>query len=264
MPPGGGTAPPTGRGSGAALQHGAAATHGSAPLAPVPVAAGPRAQIAPQLIAPRDGRATRRHGRGTRSAAHGRVFGAGPGVRVDWFGTLSRGLPRTRADLRYRAVRAPERALWLVLIDGSASMLRHGALAAAKSVALALLVAARRAGARVRVWSFREGRVEPVLDDSHRPDARARALHALPGGGSTPLLHALEQALAHCARTGHGEAARLYVLTDGRSRERPTRRAPSGSVVIDCERGPVRVGRAAALATELGAVYVAVDTLLRA
>jgi len=95
-----------------------------------------------------------------------------------------------------------------------------------------------------------------------------RAIGELGAGGGTPLRRALLQALSVCQRPafrGDGVSKRLFVLTDGRSREavddlRARCRALE-PCVVDCERGALRLGRARGLAAALAAGYVHVEQL---
>lgn len=176
-------------------------------------------------------------------------------------------------DLRYRARRAPPMQHWVLALDCSASMLRSGALAAAKAAAHAFEVNALKVGAHVSLLSF-QGVGTRLAAPSHAARAtRERAIRELGGGGGTPLAHALQEAFALCQRRPFHAVdvgKRVILLTDGRTREHIEqvaatvlgRRAGNTEfLVIDCERGPIRLGRSAALATALRGRYWHVDAL---
>jgi len=185
---------------------------------------------------------------------------------IDWFGTLIRCPRPSRKDLRRRARPSAPGRLWLILIDCSASMSQTGALPMAKGIAQALTLGATSAGAHVALVSFsgEHARTEFVSNARH---AHLHGVIAeLGAGGGTPLRRALEAALDVCRqpryRAPHVQK-RAFILSDGRTRERvedmahPCRELQP--VVIDCERGAVRLNRARGLCGALGARYFHVD-----
>jgi magnesium chelatase subunit D len=193
---------------------------------------------------------------------------------IDWFATLSRGPRPALSDLRYRIRRGLPEGLWLLAVDCSASMLRSGALSIAKGFASSLAARALGQGRHVALISFggRGARTELVsralsTELTHR--TLERALLELPAGGGTPLRRALETAFAVSRRpayAGSATPARLVLLTDGRTREdvRPLARRTAAlqTIVVDCERGPLRLERALRLASELGATYLRAEPAL--
>jgi magnesium chelatase subunit I len=173
-----------------------------------------------------------------------------------------------QADLRYRARRLPDRQLWVIAIDCSASMRRGGALSAAKSVALSLHERALRLGAHVGLISFRgQGAVREASARAGR-SAFTQAVAALGASGGTPLRIAFREMLALCETQefrGRGVPKRLWLLTDGRSRDdtdMPALPPDSELIVIDCERDRVRLGRASRVADALGGRCLHVDSLI--
>ncbi|MCY1401158.1 hypothetical protein D3C76_940580 [compost metagenome] len=90
-------------------------------------------------------------------------------------------------------------------------------------------------------------------------------LDVLGAGGGTPLLAALAQAnqwLQQRQKRYGGEQQRCLIITDGRIKQWATL-VPLGcpSVLVDIERGPIRLGRARLLAQELQADYQHIDSL---
>lgn len=244
---------------------------GEGALAPVPVRAAAPVSLPAWLGMQRDRNLRgepRRRGRARIRGPRGAPERLGASGAIDWFATLSRA-PRPRlSDLRYRERRAPSAQLCVVALDCSASMLRSGALAAAKSVALAFQAQATRAGAHVAVLAFQGAEARIEVDTGVRQQQRTRALHALGAGGGTPLRAALQQAFALCTSPRFRALAvhkRIVLLTDGRTQESlagfERAREQASLLVIDCERGPVRLGRAGAIAHTLGACSLHVDAL---
>ncbi|GHD03848.1 hypothetical protein GCM10007320_64330 [Pseudorhodoferax aquiterrae] len=142
-------------------------------------------------------------------------------------------------------------------------MAAGGAFARAKGVLLALMEQAYRRRERVALLSFAGARVELRL-----PPRKASAwnddwIAPIGAGGGTPLGPAIAQAAQLLARDG-GEGW-LWLLTDGRSRDRPERPAEAAQLrVIDFEQGRVRLGRAQALAQAWGAEYLPAEAWARA
>jgi magnesium chelatase subunit D len=153
-------------------------------------------------------------------------------------------------------------------MDCSSSMLHHGGLSLAKSVARALELDARESGAQLALVSFRGNDARREASSTLGRAFVARTIENLGGGGGTPLLRALHEArtLARGSRfSGPGVRKRLVLFTDGRSTEPLLDLASLGreleATVIDCERGRVRLGLARRLAGSLGAAYLHVDAL---
>jgi magnesium chelatase subunit ChlD-like protein len=158
--------------------------------------------------------------------------------------------------------------LWVLALDCSLSMLRSGALAAAKGVAHAFEARAVRTGAHVALLSFSGAAARREASTGEHRTTRERALRELGAAGGTPLRAALHEALAVCSgrRFRSPEVQkRIVLLTDGRTREPlselATRDQSIELVLIDCERGALRLGRCASLAHTLGARLLHVDAL---
>jgi magnesium chelatase subunit ChlD-like protein len=191
------------------------------------------------------------------SGARGRRL-AGEGA-VDWFATLLQHPEPRRADLQYRERRGAAHELWLLVLDCSASMVRDGALAAAKGAAHAFEARANRAGAHVALIAFRGAGAHTEVTSRAGRAVLQTGIAALGGGGGTPLRAAVLEAIRVSELPRWRSPAltkRLVLLTDGRSREPvsdlASRAAGLAPLVIDCERGRVRLGRALQLAAALG------------
>lgn len=156
-------------------------------------------------------------------------------------------------------------ALWLIVVDASASTRRHGALRRAKGLLAELLDQARRRRVALALLQADGARPRWFCQGQRAPQAARRWLEQLGAGGGTPLPAALAEAAAWLARrrcSHPGERQQLWLLTDGRLRELPAV-APAAcpALLIDIESGPLRLGRARALAEALGAEYRHIDEL---
>ncbi|MCF5672629.1 VWA domain-containing protein, partial [Pseudomonas syringae] len=144
---------------------------------------------------------------------------------------------------------------------------------------------------RHHALSQAKGLLSQVFDDAYRRRARLALLTAsgntprwqhqglkasaalnpwldgLGAGGGTPLSAALEQAMSWLEQRQQrypSEQHRVLVLTDGRIKQLPALPAFScASLLIDIEKGPIRLGRAKELASSLGADYLHIDELKR-
>lgn len=175
------------------------------------------------------------------------------------------GRPQCREDLLYHLRSRTPHELWLVIVDASASTRRHGALSDAKGLLAQLFDDAYRQRARMAL----------LTASGHAPEWQVQGLKAAKGltgwlaqlgaGGGTPLLAALSEAgqwLQTRRQRYPAEQQRLLVITDGRLK------AIAGLPVLDCpgllvdiERGPIRLGRAKQLALELQLDYRPIDSL---
>nr|WP_246237914.1 VWA domain-containing protein [Pseudomonas akapageensis] len=194
----------------------------------------------------------------------GRTRGGHEGS-VHWLATLLKGRPRQRSDLQWQMRKSAPHELWLIIVDASASTRRHQALSQAKGLLAQVFDQAYRSRARLALLTACG--TEPRWQRHGLKASRALQpwLDALGAGGGTPLLAALAQAnhwLQQRQRRHAQEQQRCLVLTDGRIKEWSAL-APLGcpSVLVDIERGPIRLGRAQQLARELQADYQHIDAL---
>lgn len=150
-------------------------------------------------------------------------------------------------------------ALHLLALDNSGSMRTEGRLARAKAFAASLVDEATRGGAYVAVLLFGGQGVQWLQPAA---PARRSAIHrigGLAGGGGTPLAEGLRQAQRELQafRRRHGAAPRTFwLLTDGRSLERPTRPQAADQIVVVDFDDPLRpLGRCAEWAALWGAEW---------
>nr|WP_223450526.1 VWA domain-containing protein [Pseudomonas sp. GM60] len=185
---------------------------------------------------------------------------------INWPGTLLNGRPRQRQDVLFQLRTRSPHELWLVIVDASASTRRHQALSDAKGLLAQLFDDAYRQRAHLAL----------LTASGHAPKWQVQGLKASSGlrhwldglgaGGGTPLLAALGEAgrwLAVRQKRFPAEQQRLLLVTDGRLKEwsgLPALACPG--LLIDIERGPIRLGRARQLAAELQTDYRHIDELV--
>ena len=179
--------------------------------------------------------------------------------------TLLRGRPRQRGDLAFKTRQSAAQELWLVVVDASASTRRHQALSDAKGLLAQLFddayrqrarVAVMTASGHVPVWQVSGAKAGGALNDW---------LEQLGAGGGTPLLQALQEVaqwLGKRRKQLPQEQQRFLLLTDGRLKAWSTLPAiDCPGLLIDIERGPIRLGRSRQMATELNVDYQHIDGL---
>ncbi|WP_405919243.1 putative cobaltochelatase [Streptomyces longwoodensis] len=186
------------------------------------------------------------------------------------------GLVIRRDDLRQAAREGREGNLVLFVVDASGSMAARQRMSAVKGAVLSLLLDAYQRRDKVGLVTFRGSAADVALPPTSSVDAAAARLESLPTGGRTPLAAGLLKAheVLRVERLRDPARRALVVLvTDGRATGGPEPVALAGraarlfaaeqvaSVVVDCESGPVRLGLAGQLATELGGTAVTLDEL---
>jgi len=167
-------------------------------------------------------------------------------------------------DLRRADQRGKEGNLVLFVVDASASMAARARMGEVKAAILSLLLDAYQRRDKVGLITFRDKGAELVLPPTGSVSHAAHRLETLATGGRTPLAAGIAKA-AQVVRT---ELLRdplrrplIVLITDGRADTRAAARAGAGlrqhdMVVIDCERGVVRLGLAQRLAYDLHAQYL--------
>lgn len=152
--------------------------------------------------------------------------------------------------------------MWLVIIDASASTRRHGALVEAKGVLAALFDRAYRARARVALLKASGNRPQWARQGLKASAALQPWLAALGAGGGTPLAEALalaRQWLARRRRTYPHEQQHCLLVTDGRVHQQGLRPVGCDTLLLDIERGAVRLGRGPGMAQRMAAQYLHID-----
>jgi magnesium chelatase subunit D len=205
---------------------------------------------------------------GTLAIAQTVAAAAARGARVG-----EHGVALAATDLKQHERRGPGACHVLFLVDASGSMATHRRLEAAKGAAMGLLTSSYQRRDEVALMAFRGEGTELVLPFTRHVRSIEQALAEVPTGGRTPLARALVDASILLKSR---EPALLVLLTDGRanvSKEggdpweealvacRSVRGACAGALVVDCESGPIMLGRARALAHLLGAECISLDAL---
>lgn len=152
-----------------------------------------------------------------------------------------------------------------MIVDASASTHRHQALSQAKGVLAQVFDDAYRRRARLALLTA-SGKAPQWKHQGLKASAALQPwLDALGAGGGTPLFAAIEQArewLKMRHQRYPAEHVRLLILTDGRIRDMPQCAGfDCESLLIDIEKGPIRLGRARELAGRLGADYRHIEEL---
>lgn len=177
-------------------------------------------------------------------------------------------------DLRGAHREGREGNLVVFVVDASGSMAARDRLAAVTGAVISLLRDAYQRRDKVAVLTVRGQEATLVLPPTSSVDIAVRRLANMRTGGKTPLAQGLLRAREVVAREQVRDPQcrpMLVLLTDGRATGGvdPVQRAKIAagliaregvaSVVIDCERGMVRLGLAADLSRELGAQYLRLD-----
>ncbi|WP_280266334.1 magnesium chelatase subunit D family protein [Nocardia wallacei] len=230
----------------------------------------------------RRSRAHSRHGRVVRATSDtsaglhllGTVFAAAPHQHAR--GRSAGPLALQAGDLRGAYREGREGNLVIFVVDASGSMAARDRLSAVTGAVVALLRDAYQRRDKVAVITMRGAEAELVLPPTSSVDIAVRRLAALRTGGKTPLAQGLVKAREIVQRERVRDPQRramLVLLTDGRAtggvdpvpraRAAARRLAADGvaAVVVDCERGMIRLGLAADLARDLRATYLQLTEL---
>jgi magnesium chelatase subunit D len=182
-------------------------------------------------------------------------------------------------DLRQAVREGREGNLVLFVVDASGSMAARRRMTAVKGAVLSLLLDAYQRRDKVGLITFRGDGAELALPPTSSVETGAARLRTLPSGGRTPLAAGLLKARDVLRVEGLRDPRRrslLVVVTDGRATHGAdpvgaARRAavllasgaprPAGTIVVDCEDGPVRLGMAVRLAEDLRGVALRLDDL---
>ncbi|MFI5537750.1 VWA domain-containing protein [Nocardia sp. NPDC051900] len=225
----------------------------------------------------RRSRAESRHGRAVRSSTDtssglhllGTVFAAAPHQHAR--GRAAGPLRLAAEDLRGAYREGREGNLVVFVVDASGSMAARDRLSAVTGAVVTLLRDAYQRRDKVAVVTVRGAEAELVLPPTSSVDIAVRRLSGMRTGGKTPLAAGLLKAREIVLRERVRDPRRrpmLVLLTDGRATggADPVPRARAAarllardavtSIVVDCERGMIRLGLAADLARDLRGGYL--------
>ena len=155
----------------------------------------------------------------------------------------------------------------LFVVDASGSMAARARMTEVKGAVLGLLLDAYQRRDKVGLITFRDRGAELVLPPTTSVENAARRLEAIQTGGRTPLAAGLAKAVQVINTERLRDPLRrplILLITDGRADAASAARAGAGLrahdvVVLDCERGPVKLRLAERLAIDLGADYLRLD-----
>ncbi|MDQ0740143.1 VWA domain-containing protein [Pseudomonas sp. W4I3] len=185
--------------------------------------------------------------------------------QINWPGSLLGGRPQRREDLLWHLRSRSAHELWLVIVDASASTRKHQALSDAKGLLAQLFDDAYRQRARMALLTASGQSPRWQVQGLKAAKGLTGWLEQLGAGGGTPLLAALTEAadwLVARRKRYPAEQQRLLVITDGRLKVidgLPLLACPG--LLVDIERGPIRLGRAQALASGLQLDYRHIDSM---
>ncbi|MEC3954346.1 magnesium chelatase subunit D family protein [Nocardia sp. CDC153] len=191
-------------------------------------------------------------------------------------GRLTGPLAFAPGDLRGAYREGREGNLVVFVVDTSGSMAARDRLSAVTNAVVALLRDAYQRRDKVAVITMRGQQAELVLPPTSSVDIAVRRLADLRTGGKTPLAQGLLKARDLIRRERLRDPHRrplLVLLTDGRATggTDPVPRARAAArmlahdavtaMVVDCERGMIRLALARDIATELRAGYLQLTDL---
>ncbi|MFE3443877.1 magnesium chelatase subunit D family protein [Nocardia sp. NPDC059180] len=194
----------------------------------------------------------------------GTVFAAAPHQRAR--GRANGPLRLESDDLRGAYREGREGNLVVFVVDASGSMAARDRLSAVTGAVVTLLRDAYQRRDKVAVITVRGAEAELVLPPTSSVDIAVRRLSGMRTGGKTPLAAGLLKTREVVQRERVRDPRRrpmLVLLTDGRATggTDPVIRARTAArllamdsvtaMVVDCERGMIRLGLAAELAREL-------------
>ena len=170
-------------------------------------------------------------------------------------------------DLRRAERRGKEGNLVLFVVDASGSMAARARMTEVKGAVLGLLMDAYQRRDKVGLITFRGSGAELVLPPTSSVENAAARLDAIATGGRTPLAAGLAKAVQVINTERLRDPLRrplVLLITDGRADSASAARAGAALrghdvVVVDCERGRVKLRLAEKLAVDLGADYLRLD-----
>lgn len=185
----------------------------------------------------------------------------------------------TRGDLHQKVRSGKTGTFLLLVVDASGSMSASRRMEAVKGAVLNLLTEAYQQRDTVAVIAFRGVEARVLLPPTRSIAVAEEALRTLPTGGRTPLPHALQLAAQLLAQADYptGLQPLLVLLSDGKANvplagggdasqqtqqlAGQLRAQQIPTLVLDTDTSYLRLGKAAELATALGAQYLPLDEL---
>ncbi|MEM5344612.1 vWA domain-containing protein [Paraburkholderia azotifigens] len=183
-------------------------------------------------------------------------------TRIAWPRTLAakQSEPLRDEHLRFIHEEARGGVLHCFLLDCSASMMVGERLALAKGILLALFDRARAARCEVALVCFGGNRADVRFGPAVPRWWNERWIAPVGGGGGTPFQSGIDTAGDLLVKAAQGKRAQqrwLWVLSDGRSSDAPSRPAAADQVMfVDFEQERLSIGRCAALAREWDARWL--------
>jgi len=185
----------------------------------------------------------------------------------------------TRDDLHQKVRTGKTGTFLLLVVDASGSMSASRRMEAVKGAVLSLLTEAYQQRDTVAVIAFRGVEARVLLPPTRSVAVAEEALRTLPTGGRTPLPHALQLTAQLLTQADYPVDLQplLVLLSDGKANvplagggdagqqtqllaeQLRTQQIPT--LVLDTDTGYLRLGKAAELATALGAQYLPLDEL---
>ncbi|WGS53404.1 VWA domain-containing protein [Paraburkholderia sp. D15] len=174
--------------------------------------------------------------------------------------------PLRAEHLRFVREAPSSGVLHCFVLDCSASMLAGQRLALAKGLLIALFDRASAERAEAALICFGGTAADLRFGPAVPRWWNERWLSPVGGGGGTPLESGVRRAarlLEQRARLKPAQQRWLWILTDGRSADSPTRPRDADQIVfVDFERGAIRLGRCASLADAWDAQCVTPESLI--
>lgn len=177
--------------------------------------------------------------------------------KIHWFASLASADANGR-KLHYLKPIKKQTELKIVLLDTSASTLGRNGLANAKAAIKNLAEAAYLKRQSLCLMTFGNDRIDVVLHPQRAPKNILALLESIHAGGGTPLRKALIQVSEFTRKQSYQyENCKLYLFTDGRSRESIAHLTIGCDVMlVDTENSAIKLGLGKELALSLNAQYV--------
>ncbi|MDB4837271.1 ATP-binding protein [Marinomonas sp.] len=191
------------------------------------------------------------------------------GNGVDWFRSVVRQPQQwPPTELTSKPSKTGQVTLHFILLDASASTLKQGGFAKAKGVILDIANQAYLAREHIAVFGFGEENVSSILAKVRAPKEISELIDGLEAGGGTPFKVAIQSASRYLLdqhKLNTNLLSYTYILTDGRTQADVSDISLQGNLaLIDIENASIKRGRGVALAQQLSAQYIALETLSEA